>query len=287
MTVSKEFEILQDNIRIFRERGALSERQRELCLSELIDRLLTTEQSSKPKGLYRRFIQVLPNATAADRALFCHRLSVHPRHVATFSAGALPSVEESPSPGTHGRIALVRNRYNEEALERFSYGVTGAKPSYTPSFADACEEVYAGQSEFCILPVENTENGRLFGFYSLLDRYELRICAACDLDTDPGSIRYALVGKSLPDRLPKSVSWRLECSVAAEAGAFPTDILQIAPIFGAQLLKIDSLPVLYDDGLQRFYFTFELHRAEALAFDLYLSMEHARYTPIGLYPILP
>ena len=286
MTVQEELDILRANIRVFREREDLSERQRMLGLSQLIDRLLETEPAADPEWIYRRFLQVMPDAASADRALLCHRLAAHPTHGASLSESSVLGSEESPAPGAHGRISLVRNRYNEEALERFSFAVLGAKPSYCPSFSDACEEVYNNRSEFCILPMENTESGRLFGFYSMLDRYELRICGVCDLEAEPGSIRYALIGKTLPKRLPKSVSWNLECSIATEVGAFPTEALQTASVFGALPLKIDSLPVLYDDGLQRFYFTFSVSRGDALAFDLYLSMEHTRYTPIGLYPIL-
>ena len=287
MTVQQEFEILCDNIRVYRERGSLSEQQRELCLSHLIDRFLSLEEAEEPDLLYRRFIQLLPDADRTDRARLCLRLTQHPRCASAFSAGLSGGGEELPSAGAHGKIALVRNRYTEEALDRFSVAMIGAKPSYAASFSDACEEVYTGSSEFCILPLENTENGRLFGFYALLDRYELRICAAHELEAEPGRIRYALIGKGLPNRLPKQLRWNFECSVATEIGTSPADILQTASELSARLLKIDSLPVLYDDGLQRFYFTFDTDRANALALDLYLSMEHARYTPIGLYPVLP
>lgn len=287
MTDQEKQTILCDNIRVFTRREELAIRQRALSLSELTECLLTAEKETEAEPLYRLFLRSLPQASVSDRAFFCARIAKHPYHGKRLSESGSFGKAEVSAPGSHGRITFVRNRYTEKAFSLFSYAVIGAKSSYAASFPEACEAVYDNRCEFCILPIENTENGRLFAFYAMLDRYELRICAACDLENDNDSvIRYALIGKKTPERLLRQEIWHFEFSIAAEPEHFPTDLLPAATVFQASPVKLDSLPVQYDDGLQRFYFTFRINRTEAFAFDLYLTEEHSGYTPIGLYPLL-
>ncbi len=290
MEKKEELKILCDNLEIFSQRKALSEKQRTLSLSQWINRLLS-EQSEDPSYLYEQFCSAFSSReilTPEDRALLCAQLTKNSVFQKKLIALSQLHAEESAASGSHGRIALVRNRYNEEAFAVFEHSVQGAKPEFFSSFSDACEEVFDNLCEFCILPVENTGDGRLFGFYSMIDRYELKICAVYELESEnaPETIRYALVGKHLPRRIPKDAAWNFECYVSAEAEKFPYDIFRVAPIFEATPIKIDSLPILYDDRAHRFYLTFHLPRHLAYAFDFYLSKEHPRYTAIGLYPIL-
>lgn len=282
MNETKAVEILTENLRIFSERSALSEQQRVGCAEELFLRWSRAEPEQTAQERYREFCRLFPDARASDKARLCRHLAPRLRDSERYLG------EEGRAAGIHGRVALVRNRYNEEAFSCFSEVLMSAKPSYSPTFSDACEDVFGNRCEFAILPIENTHDGRLFGFYSMLDRYELKICADCALEAEnpTGIIRYALIGKHVPDRLPRVDRWNLECSVTARLGEFPTDLLEVAPLFGATPEKIDSLPVLYDDGLCRLYFTFRLSRKEADAFDFYLTMEHPHYTPIGQYPSL-
>ena len=282
--------ILAENIRIFSERITISTKQRELALEQWSNTLLALKDTN-PNDLYERFCSALPKDTslcAEDRAAFCAHLAKSPAHQKKLATIASFHDLDLAQSGSHGRIALVRNRYNEEAFAVFEPFIQGAKAEFFSSFADACEEVFDNLCEFCILPIENTENGRLFGFYAMLDRYELKICATCTLEHEDShdSVRYALVGKHLPRRIPKNSEWNMECCISAQAEDFPYDIFRTAPLFHATPIKIDSLPLLYDDGAHRIYFTFRIPRAMAYAFDLYLRLEHPRYAPIGLYPLL-
>ena len=290
MDQKEEQAILCENLRIFSERDALSQKQRELALSLWIRRLLE-EKESDPSVLYERFrTSLLKNGgiRVEDQAAFCATMAKLPVFQKRLLSHTILQKAEPAASGSHGRIALVRNHYNEEAFSHFESSILGAKAEFFSSFSDACEEVFDNLCEFCILPIGNTADGRLFGFYSMLDRYELKICAACELesDTSPDAIRYALIGKHLPRRIPQNAEWNFEFYLSAETEDFPYDIFRVAPIFEATPVKIDSLPILYDDKTNRIYLTFRLPKAMAYAFDLYLSQEHPRYTAIGLYPIL-
>ena len=282
MTHEHAIEILCENIRLFSERTDDAERQRAFCVRQLTERLCSKKESSSLHECYEAFRLALEDSRPRDRATFCMTFSERFRSKESFLS------TEPVAAGSHGRIALVRNRLNEEAYGIFSHVITAAKAHALPSFSDTCEDVFDNRCEFGILPLENTADGKLFGFYAMLDRYELRICAACHLETDrsEGTIRYALIGKNLPSRIPKQAEWNFECSVVAELGRFPSDITEIAPLFGAVLIKIDSLPLLYDDRLQKIYFTFRIPEHRAEAFHWYLTLEHARYSMIGIYPVL-
>ena len=287
MDKTEELKILCDNIRLLSQRIDLSDRQRKICLSQFSTRLLT-EKHPSPEQLYQSFAEALPNRSCEDLAGFCVRMSQSAQHQGRLLERILSDAEEETSPGAHGRIAFVRNRYNEKAFSIFESLVVGARTEVFSSFTDVCEDVFDNRSEFCILPVENTGDGRLFGFYSMIDRYELKICASCTLENEhaPDTVRYALVGKHLPTRIPKAAPWMYECSVVSEHGDFPYDIFRIANIFSAKLLQVDSLAMQYDDRARRIYFTFQADQAKAAALDLYLSEEHPSFASIGLYPVL-
>ena len=275
-------EILGQNARVYDARRQTATSLRQLTMEEAYERLPLAYPDVEPHKLWEYFDSLFPDATSSEHAALCRALA--PRLPA-------PSVFESENttlPGGHGRIGLVRNRYNENAYDTFSHMVTHAKPSYYSDFSAACEDVADGRCEFCILPVESTRDGRLFGFYAMLDRYELRICAACrsDIDELAEPVRFALVGKHPPDRLPKNALWILECSLASEADEFPAELPLDARIFDASTVRIDSLSVPYDDGRGRHFFTFRLPQGTASAFHFYLSSQYPRYAPIGLYPLV-
>jgi len=280
---------LCENIGVFSERMKGAEQQRSICVRQLARQLKQSSEAVAPEELYQKLRSILAELSPCDLASVC--LDLFPRST---QKDYLPSMDAFfPSSdfavaGSHGRVALVRNRLNEEAYGIFSQAIPAAKAYYLPSFSDACEDVFDNRCEFGILPIENTADGRLFGFYAMLDRYELKICGACRLEPDQteGAVRYALIGKTIPSRIPKSATWFFECSVVTEIGAFPKDIMDVAPFFDASITKVDTLPVLYDDGLQRVFFTFRISKEKAEAFHFYLTMEHTRYSFIGLYPIL-
>ncbi len=275
-----------ENIGEFSRRSRLSELQRSLEVSELIDTFIKGSAEDDCHSVFKGFTGALPCATPTDKAMLCRALAASPKHTGELRQRGF-FVRESIPAGSHGRVSIVRNKYNETAYSVFSEMISNPKTVYASSFTEACEDVFDGRCEFCILPVENSQSGRLFGFYSMLDRYELKICALCELDgsTPTESIKYALIGRSLPDRIPKKLGWRFECAVISGTGALLGDISRIGEIFEARLIKTDSLPVEYDEQLQKYYFTFEVSRNSIAGFDLFLSEEYAAYVPLGLYPV--
>jgi prephenate dehydratase len=185
---------------------------------------------------------------------------------------------------------MVQNEYCKSAYGILSKTVKYPKQIYCASFPEAYETVVYNASEFALLPIERTINGRLFGFYSMLDRYELKIYAVCTLETEgekaAEAVRYALAGKGLPDRPQRNKRLNFEFSLISENGCLPTEVIRVGEVLGAKILKIDSLPVEYDNTQQKYYFTVEVTEKLSLALDLYLSEEYKGYTRIGKYTVI-
>ena len=276
---------LQENLSVAEERLLLVQEQRTLCASMLAHHICQDEGSLTE--LFDRFLHTVKDANEVTKACFCQAYIQRHQKEKSISPEVLLGMNETPSAGSHGKIALVRNRYNERAYECFENLVIGAKPYYASDFAEACDSVYNGQCSYCILPLENSANGRLFGFYSLMDRYDLKICSIAEMDGSNASetVRYALVGRSLPRGIAKASAYALEFSLTRADGGQMSDLLSAASILGATLERVDFLPLEYDHSFYRAFFTMRLSAANASAFALYLTLCHQNHTPLGFYTI--
>ena len=96
-------------------------------------------------------------------------------------------------------VAYQKSSYADAAFLRFSTLLKNPRTHYTSGFPSACEDVFNGRCEFCILPLENSSEGILNSFLRLIDRFELHICATCDItSTDHSrSTKFALLRRTL------------------------------------------------------------------------------------------
>lgn len=94
-----------------------------------------------------------------------------------------------------GRVAYVKNSYNDTVFNQFSSLLDGARAAYFNSMSDVCESVSSGDSEFCILPLETGKDGKLMAFYDAIISHGLKINAEYDLKSQDGETftRYALL----------------------------------------------------------------------------------------------
>ena len=196
---------------------------------------------------------------------------------------------ETTAAGTHGKIAYTKNKLNDMAFESFSCYIRSAKAVTVSTFNDACEAVNNGESEFCILPIEKSDDGKLFGFYALLDRYELKIKRVCDVDADDGShtVRYALVGKKsfmFDEHLRSLSDFILEFSIITANGSFFAEMMIASELCCATPISIDSKPLPYNSQLKKYFFSFALSQNNAVLMQLWLSLCYESFSLIGLYP---
>lgn len=282
-------EIILKNLADLSARKLVTTEQRHLCLEQLYQELYSIYDKS-PSASYENISRLLGNRMSVEDKIFlCHKICEEETDEAS-SIITFGVQHMKVPPGAHGKIAYVRNRYNDVAFDDFSPLIPHSKSVYHTTFESCCEAVGNGESEFTILPIENTSDGKMFGFYSLLDRYELRICAVCSVEDDELSktVRYALAGRNyLSEHIEKSSGSQpqiFEFCLTGSAERDLPDIIRAASLCSAEIYRLSGLPSHYDDLIMRFYYSLKLtDNSQLPAFLTYMKFEHPGYSPIGLY----
>lgn len=285
--ISDAKNVILENLSELKKRTDITTEQKKIVLSQLIEHLSPTSKSVEE--IYSECIGAFVGASVFEKLSICKVLC---EIYSIKDVSDIPTlIEASPqtSAGSHGKIALVRNVYNDMALTRFSSIIPHSKPIYYSSFESSCEAVSSGICEFTILPIENTSDGKMFGFYSLMDRYELKISAVCKIETEntTKTIIYALVGRSTISEIytrSRTLQKIFEFSLGCYSGIESYDIFDAAKYTSAKLRSLSSIPLAYDTSVTKVYYSFTIdNRADMCAFLLYLSLEFPSYTPIGLF----
>ncbi len=184
------------------------------------------------------------------------------------------------------RIVYQKNSFTDVAYLQFSSILTDARATYAHSFVAACEEVYNGYCEYCILPIENASEGQLQSFYRLIERYELKIALCCKVNSASldRSTYFALLRRNmLPNFKLEDKAERFEFSIPKTISPAPFEVLTAAELCGLRLHRINSFPEQGStDGFATHY-SFLTNGSELYSFLLYLAMEAPHHTPIGLY----
>lgn len=199
------------------------------------------------------------------------------------------SESDEPSDDAADRIAYRKNSYADRAYLQFAPLLPTPRVAYADTFDGVCERVWSGECEYCILPLENSEEGRLSGFWRLIERYRLKIAATCDVPSaDHGqTTRFALL-RLAPLRLADWMQsgYLFECAIPEHA--LPAvDVLYAADCCGLCVSRVDAgfLPTAADTPMTHLV----LHAREdrITTFLLYLATEAPDYTFIGYYPHIP
>ena len=196
---------------------------------------------------------------------------------------------EKITPSASCRIIYQKNSYTNDAFLQFSEYLAGARAAYAHSFPAACESLYNGESEYCILPVENSVEGQLNGFFRLIERYELNIALSCEVHGSAAnrSTRFALLRRNpVPVMHADGKDIFFEIGLPMEQTPDTADLLLAARLCGLTLYRIDSIPQATSESRFLTHFVFYAKGAELHAFLLYLAMEAPHYTYLGLYPHL-
>lgn len=278
--------IMLENLSELEKRKNILAEQKSIILSQLVDSLRTNSDSLEE--LYVNVLATHGNASVFEKLSVCKLLCELYSIKDPMNISSLIEQSSQTTAGSHGKIALVRNLYNDMALASFSSVIPHSKPIYYSNFEFSCEAVSSGICEFTILPIENTADGKMFGFYSLMDRYELKISAVCKIEAENSSktIIYALVGRNTISKIHTRTKAQkiFEFSLTCYSGLESYDIFEAAKLSSAKLRSFSSIPLAYDTSIARIYYSFTLEGyADMCAFLLYLSLEFPNYTPIGLF----
>lgn len=168
----------------------------------------------------------------------------------------MPSTPEKipphPLPATtRGRVAYMPGAFADKAYLRLTGPLKNPRAAATASFVDACEEVHGGLCEYCILPLENSQSGRLIAFTRLILRYRLQVIAVCNLENGAAegqTTRFALLRASEEGHFPAPLTapigdepLYLELIHCTDSPSF-SDLLIAAEFCGMTLCCADTLP---------------------------------------------
>ncbi len=177
--------------------------------------------------------------------LIGERLAAHPSGIEGSSRTGKP---HASSDAARGRIAYMAGAFADKAYERLSASVPRARAATFHSFVDACEEVRGGLCEYCILPLENSQSGKLIAFSRLILRYGLYIVAVCDLENGalPGqSTRFGLLRRMNEGdgKTPAPAGAPLYLELLHTTGSASLgDFLSAAAFCALRPLRMDTLP---------------------------------------------
>lgn len=204
-----------------------------------------------------------------------------------------PPMDEVLSPKAANRVAYLQNHFTDEAFLILTAHLQEPRAAYFSSFADVCEEVYNGLCEFCILPVENAEDGKLLRFYSLIEKFDLTPITVCDIESNSESYtRYALLRLKRLNATTLSSQpigpKCLEISLVLENGLTLSDVLSAAEYCNMHLSRVDSLPLPYKINEYRYGLVFSVPSEtdfplSVKAFLLYLSLLLPESSVTGIY----
>ena len=182
------------------------------------------------------------------------------------------------------KISFVRGNQSGRAFEMFARFVPGVLAEYEEDFKSACEAVAGGESTYAIVPVENSLDGRLNGFYRLIEKYALSVVLSADVVSDDGesSTKFALVYKNF-EIICSCGSQMFECRITLGHQSELGNIILAADYFGAELCKIYSLPLSSSGRENSFGIIFRMDEADIAGFFCYLFLEYPQFSSVGLY----
>ncbi len=189
----------------------------------------------------------------------------------------------------NGIIAYSKNTLSDRAYKVFAKHVTSARVLYPSDFTAVCEAVYYEKAEYCILPLENSTDGRLSGFYNLISKYELFVCMCTDIYNAEGDgyTRFALCKKEHFPIIPHKKDTHMygEFMITPNDNNSVCDILFGVDYLGARVVKADCVPA-FGDSEYCMYVTLDCNESELFRVIMYFSIEQIRYLPVGVYSIV-
>ncbi len=200
-----------------------------------------------------------------------------------FFSDTAPSSISSPP-----RIAYQKSSYADSAYLQLSSRLEKTVAAkYTHSFIAACEEVYNGLSDYCILPLENSTEGLLQSFVKLILRYDLKIAATCDVyeNGENRITKFALLRRGLfPLFTHSEHDIFFELTLPLSEPLDVSELLTAAHFFALSVSNVTYIPFMEDKQTRMLHVTFSAESGELEPFLVYLYMVAPGYHPIGLYP---
>ncbi len=247
-----------------------------------------------------------PHLTVSEQLCFYLALTETEMLDTSLIAQQLFGRMEPTEPFARGTIAYQHSIYADEAFLHFSRLLPSARAIYSDNFSGVCEQVFNGKCEYCILPLESTQDGKLVRFYQLIEKFELKIVLTCNVTTSDNrnSTVFGLCRRGLtwPHLMLPDKAFCFEFVFWQEPEhAALGELLTAAAACSLSLVRVDCLPRSDEEILIGAGYPFALcleantegadghpcppHKIERefLAFLLYLTLRSPTYLPLGIY----
>lgn len=194
--------------------------------------------------------------------------------------------EEKDITFTVDTVSYLKNPLADIAYNNFSKLLKEPRVAYGETFSDVCEDVYYSRNPYCILPIENSDDGRMTSFCNMIRKYGLKIVLTCNVESANGKTTgFALLKRDIA---------KIECKSGISEGEYVEigfnfgekirlqEVLQAASFFGFSLHKVDSFPIYYSEKEYYFDVIFK-GNGELKKFLFWLELEISRFEIIGIY----
>ena len=185
-----------------------------------------------------------------------------------------------------GQISYFKNIYADAAYEVFSKHIERPRASYQSSFSAVCEDVYNGESEYGILPLENLLEGRLHSFGALINRFDLKVTGGCYIPSSDGQNEtfFVLLGRVLSG-FPHSGEYFASLNFSPSGKNTLDKFLSALSDFELTAVKIDSARRPYVDDSYSLDILIRCTKKSFTPFSLYLALSRVECTLTGIFSV--
>lgn len=279
MSITLDLESLVSDLTMLQEREAVIKELRALTVKDLKISLPNQLDMRELVRIYRRYMPTDSNIfTLPDRVIFCKNL------ITQVNIPIEQLIFKKTSPDNIDNIAYVKNQYSDTALSNFRKHIGIRNDRAFRSFNEMCDDIETNIYDDCVIPLENTANGKLMNFYSIIDRFDLKIAITCDVENQNGdqTTRYALLRRTVS--IPQSAdNCCFEFSFIATDSFGIKDALDLAKLMDLDLHRIDSMPLRYNESAFIYYPMLYGSKQNILLFLFFLKLNLIQYNMIGIY----
>lgn len=179
-------------------------------------------------------------------------------------------------PSGDSTVSYVKTPATDSAFLLFAPALRNPRTVYADDFNEECENVYYGKTEYCILPVASSVDGRLAGFRNLALKYGLKNVRICNVKNPDDTVSvFALMKKEL--EIPSEGEPFFEFAIKDKVDI--TEITAAARVCGLKTVSVFLSPEL--DGLLNM--AVRTNEDGICGFLCYLHLEHPDFIPLGIF----
>ncbi len=173
--------------------------------------------------------------SAAERAYICRKITDEMGIKGVISVGTYFDFFDKNENET---VSCVQNDYSDKAYTQFAGILHSSKVKFRSNYEKICEDVYFNKSMYCIIPIEDSTDGKLWGLSKLIEKYELKILMITKVFNNGGWTFFALVAKNISIPLLCNGKKHIQISLKAEEAILP--VIIAADLNNLKVVSVES-----------------------------------------------